>query len=278
MGGDKLVGEERVLNEVFKWEKELRDYVTSDFEKLYDLSLDQSFKNLPQAYQDKFYDVIDQWFLYTYTFLQSTAMQNEAVNRVLQVARTYDETIEKVEDLRHLSIEKLTYLADQQIAKNRLYALTQGGLTGSGGFLFLSSDLPVMVALNLRTVQMVGTSFGYNMHHPAEMLLALKVFHAGMLPKRMQYEAWEKLKKNTEKSYSALLNEQNLTDQTWLEQPIQQIFKTIAILSLRKKKFQGIPLLSIGIGATVNYRLARNVTSLAKHFYQYRFIHDKRVK
>ncbi|MGM8215614.1 EcsC family protein [Bacillaceae bacterium W0354] len=269
------MGEERVLKEINKWEADLENYVTNDFESLYEMWVQNSFKQLPHFFQKRFYEFVDQWFLYTYTFIQSTNAQNEAKNRILQIARTYDETIETIEDLQRLSIDQLTYLADQQVAKNRVYSFTQGGITGTGGWLFLGVDLPLIVALNLRSVQLIGSCFGYNMNNPIEMVIALKVFHAGTLPKRMQYQAWIDLKKSTENLESVLSEERMLTDQSWFEQPLNQIFKTIAIVSFKKKLIQGIPLISVGIGAITNYRLAKQVTDLAKRFYQHRLINER---
>ncbi|WP_238378765.1 EcsC family protein [Halalkalibacillus sediminis] len=269
------MGEERILREVSTWELELSDYVSNDFEKVYEIWVKDQFAKLPDNTQHRFFEVMDQWILYTYTFLQSTNAQVDATNRILQVGRTYDESIERVEDLRSISIEKLTYMADQQVARNRLYAFSQGGITGTGGWLLLGLDFPMMIALNLRSVQLIGTCFGYNMHNPLEMILALKVFHAGAMPKRMQYLAWEELKGSMEELEGIMDEQEWITDESWLEPPLQNLFKTLAIVMFKKKMLQGIPIVSVGIGAVSNYKLAKQVSDFAKKFYQYRLIHEK---
>ncbi|GAA0456151.1 EcsC family protein [Alkalibacillus silvisoli] len=266
------MGEKRVLTEIMRFEQEVASYVSNDFEKVYEIWVQDQFNKLPKRVQSKFFDSVDQWLLYTYTFLQGTNAQNESYNRILQVGRTYDEHVEKIEDLRHLSIEKLNYLTDQQVARNRVYAFVQGGVSGAGGWLLLGVDLPLMIGLNLRTVQLIGTCYGYNMHNPIEMLIALKVLHAGALPKRLQYEAWQNLKHDIDKYDSLMSQEKQLTNKTWIEQPLKNIFKTLAIIMFRKKLFQGVPLISVGIGATVNYKTAKDISDFAKRFYQYRFI------
>ncbi len=270
--------EERVLREIKRWEEQISSYEVNDFEKLYDEWLGHYFSKFPESVRERFFESIDQWFLYTYTFLQNTTTQTEAIERMIQIARTYDENIERIEDLRSLSIEKMTYLADQQVAKNRVYSFAQGGITGAGGFLFLAADMPLIVALNLRSIQLIGTSFGYNLNHPIEMIIALKVFHAGILPKRLQSAAWNDLKDLTDDFDSIMEDEAVLTDETWLDQPVRQLFKTLFIVSFRKKLFQGIPLISVGIGAAYNYKLARQLTDFAKRFYQYRFVHEQQSK
>lgn len=274
MKGESVMGEERILTEIKLWENELHD-ISNEFGSYYEDWMQESFERLPLKFKSKFEHFIEQWFLYTYTFLQSTTMQNDAIQRILQTARTYDDTIDTIEDLKELSIEKLTYLAEQQVARNRLYSFTQGGITGTGGWLLLGIDLPLIVTMNLRTVQLIGSSFGYNMNHPIEMLIALKVFHAGSLPKRMQYNSWNELKKSIEQQNSILEEKQIVKNEGWYEHIIKQIFKTIAIVSFKKKVIQGVPILSIGIGAVTNYRLARQISDFAKKFYQYRSITEK---
>lgn len=60
-----------------------------------------------------------------------------------------------------------------------------------------------------------------------------------------------------------------------IEVVLKQILKTFSIYALRRKLFQGVPVLGIAIGSTVNYRLTRNVTEFANRFYQVRYLLEK---
>ncbi|RPF55351.1 EcsC family protein [Aquisalibacillus elongatus] len=268
------MGEERILKSLHQWEGEIKQYNTNDFERMYELWTQSMFHKIPDHYQQKFFELTDQWFLYTYAFLQGTSYQINAQERILQTARTFHDDIQNISDLKKLRVEQLTYLADQQLAKSRVYSFTQGGITGTGGWFLLGVDFPLMVTLNLRSVQLIGSSFGYDMNNPIEMVLALKVLHGGILPRRLKYEAWEELKRESSELETIMKYEALLTDHTWFEQPINQVFKTLAIVMFRKKLFQGIPLISVGIGAFSNYKLAKDVTDFAKHFYQYRHLNE----
>ncbi|GAA3320517.1 hypothetical protein GCM10020331_031840 [Ectobacillus funiculus] len=57
----------------------------------------------------------------------------------------------------------------------------------------LSADLPLMLTLNLKAVQLIATTYGYDVNKPYEMMLALKVFHVAILPARLQRYAWHGL-------------------------------------------------------------------------------------
>lgn len=117
-----------------------------------------------------------------HALIQSSQSQLEARNRILGTSRLFNESIEQLEDLKALSIDQLTYIAEQQTARPRLYSFVQGGATGAGGLLLLTADFPVMIALNVKAVQLIATSFGHDVNKPYEMMLALKVFHASLLP------------------------------------------------------------------------------------------------
>ena len=112
------------------------------------------------------------------------------------------------------------------------------------------------------------------------MMIALKVFHAGMMPKRLQSTAWGNLveeAKTKEDDYFYVGNEE-LINTSWLEQPLKQVLKSIAITMFRNKRFQGIPLISMAIGAGTNYGTTRNISEFAQKFYQYRYLYEKQNK
>ena len=90
--------------------------------------------------------------------------------------------LEKIEDLKKLDIDQLQYIAEQQIARHRLYSFAQGGLAGTGGTLLLGTDIPAMAVINLRVVQLIAMTYGFEVNTPYEMMSSLKVFHTATLP------------------------------------------------------------------------------------------------
>lgn len=268
--------EKIVLDKIRAWENQWNTYQPNDFEVMYDQWMSRTFNDKNQGFKKTFFDRLDQWLFHTHAYLQGTAVQNEARERILSSGRLFNEDIYRVEHMKELSIDKLTYLAQQQISKGKLYSLAQGGLTGTGGYLLMGIDFPLMVTMNLRVVQLIGLTFGYEVNHPSEMMVSLKVFHAATLPKRLQKQAWDELKQELQ-SHVNFVYEGNdeLTDETWLDQPLKQTMKTLFILMFRKKVIQGLPLVSIALGATLNYSLTRQVSEFALRFYQYRYLLEK---
>ena len=269
--------EEVVLNEIRLWEKNLLNYEATDFQLLYEKYLERSFSLLPEKIQRQFFSVIDGWLFYLHSIIQGTQLQMDAKERILASGRIFRKDIEKIADLRQLEIDQLQYIAEQQIARHRLYSFTQGGLSGTGGTLLLGADIPAMAVINLRVVQLIAMTYGFEVNTPFEMMASLKVFHTATLPSRVQKEGWASLMAELEEQEELYFYEgsEKITDITWLEQPIQQLFKAMVIMLFRKRAIQGIPLVSMAIGAGTNYQLTRKVTEFAHKYYQLRYLKNK---
>lgn len=269
--------EETIWNELIDWEESLSKYEPNDLSVLYEKWLELTFSLLPDHTKETFFSKLDHWLFHLHGLIQSSQIQMDARERILITARIFNHDIMTISDLNGLSIDQLNYIANQQMVKHRIYSFTQGGMSGSGGMVLLSGDIPAMAIINIRIVQLIAMTYGYEVNTPVEMMLALKVFHAGMMPKRLQGVAWENLieeMKTKEDDYFYVGNEE-LTNTSWFEQPLKQVLKSVAITMFRKKKFQGIPLISMAIGAGTNYEITRKVSELAQKFYQYRYLFEK---
>lgn len=269
--------EQRIWDDIAGQRKGLGNMQLSDFQHLYDQWIEGIVNKIPIRKREVFFQGLDKALFELHSFIQSSSFQRESKKRIIDRAKVFEERIESLHDLKTLPIDRLIYLADSEIAKHRIYSLAQGGVTGLGGFVLLFSDLPMMAAINLRITQVIGMCYGYDANVPYEMMLSLKVFHAGTLPQRLQGYAWDELVKEVREREDEYfyLGTEALTDYTWLEQPLKQILKLMLISNLRKKVIQGVPILGIGIGSITNYQLTKQVTEFAHRFYQYRFLYEK---
>ncbi|UII55178.1 EcsC family protein [Cytobacillus spongiae] len=261
-----------------EWENHLYDYEPNDLQLTFDKYLDRSFSLLPEETQQQFFSVLDNWLFYLHALIQGSQLQMDAKDRIITAGRVFNPEIEEIENLGSLSIEQLQYIAQQQIARHRLYSFAQGGMAGTGEALLIGSDIPAMAVINLRVVQLIAMTYGFEVNTPFEMMTSLKVFHCATMPSRMQAIGWNELMeelKDTNERYFYEGNE-DLTDITWLEQPIKQLFKAMVIVLLKRKSIQGIPLFSMAVGAGSNYQLTKKVTNFTHNYYQYRYLLEKK--
>lgn len=272
--------DKRVLFEIQEWEMKLYSYEPNDFEWTYEKYLEKSFSLLPENIQEQFFSTLDNWLFHLHALIQESNMQQDAKERILTAGRVFNPELISIEDLNHLRIDQLQYIADQQIARHRLYSFAQGGIAGTGSSLMLGADIPAIAVINLRVVQLIAMTYGIEVNTPYEMMTSLKVFHASTLPARMQGKAWEELMRElqNQEEYYFYEGKEELADVTWIEQPAKQLLKGLAIFIFRKKTIQGIPFISMAIGASANYQLTRRVSEFAHKYYQYRYLHKKEGK
>lgn len=273
--------EERTWQSIVEWERQIESYQPTDFEMTYEKWLENSLENLNPRLRNKLFNSLDDWLFHTHSFIQGTQIQLDARQRILTESRIFNEDINQLSDLKMLSLDQLNYLSNQQTAKHRVISFTQGALAGTGGILLLGLDIPATLVINLRAVQLVAMSYGYDVNVPSEMMISLKVFHAATLPARIQAVGWQELKKELDNihQYNYFYEgDERLTDESWLDQPLQQVVKAFAIMAFRKKLIQGLPLVGMAIGAGLNYQLCRRVTDFSKQFYQMRYLMEKKEK
>ncbi|RST60592.1 EcsC family protein [Siminovitchia terrae] len=257
-----------------EWRQTLFEYETTDIENAYDKWVEQAFSLLPDSLQIQFFDKLDGWLFHLNSLLRESQLQTDAEERILRTARSMDGGIETLEDLRNLSIDQLTFLAEQQAARHRLYSFAQGGMTGSGKAVLVGSDLVGMAVINLRAVQLMAMSFGYSVQSPVGLLETLKVFHTATMPERLKMFGWEDLINDLQKGDEQFYyhEHERITDSSWVDEPLKHLLKVSLILMLSKKKVSGLPLASMAVGAGVNYKTTRKITDFTLKYYQYKHL------
>ncbi|MFC0187876.1 EcsC family protein [Fictibacillus aquaticus] len=273
------VRDEQVWRDIESWENDFFTYEPTDFGRTYDKWVSSQLERLPSEWGDKVSEWIDTSLFHIHAAIQNSQFQLDTRQRILSEARTFREDIYEIEDLQKCTIDQLIYMAEQEIARNRLASLAQGGLAGTGGVLLLGSDFPAAVTLGVRSVQSIALHYGFDIQKPAEMMRSLKVFHMATLPKKYQAHKWDELfheLQTTEEHPIFYAGNDEVADITWLSQPLKQGIKALAIVMLRKKLVQGIPLFGMALGAAANYQQARKITEIAHRFYQKRFLLENR--
>lgn len=269
--------EKELLVEIQLWQDHQFVEFTNDFINTFDYWLDETFARLPEEIQDKFFNQLDQWLFTIQSFIQQSENQAGKIENLLTEARTANPHIQTIAELKQLPIEHLNHFANREKSHHQLFSLVQGGVSGSGRTLLLGIDVPLLITINLRAIQNIACSYGYDIRHPFEMMIALKLFHAATLPRRFQKGAWSDLINEVQDKQDAYFYEgdEKIIHEKWSLQLCTQIMKAFLILLFRKNKNEGVSLISLAIGAGVNYQITKKVTEFAQRFYQYRLLLEK---
>ncbi|MBS4208766.1 EcsC family protein [Bacillus sp. FJAT-50079] len=269
--------DETLLESLEDWRQSFYEYEATDFENTYDKWVDRAFALIPESVQSQFFEKMDNWFFQVSSLIRGMQIQNEASDRILDAARAMNDDIHSLADMRKMPIDQLSFIAKQQAAKHRLYSLMQGGIAGSGQPLLIGSDFLSMFVINMRAVQLTAMSFGYDVQSPAGVLETVKVFNTATMPDRIKMFGWEDLmddlQKGTEQFYFNV--HERIIDQTWIDEPIKQLIKLGFIVCFSKKKISGLPIVSMAVGAGMNYNTTRKITNFALKYYQYKYLLEK---
>ncbi|WP_169864824.1 EcsC family protein [Sutcliffiella halmapala] len=259
-----------------EWEEALRTYEPSQFSNTLDYWLDKAFDYLPSEMKDMFFSQIDTWLFHLHGFIQQSSFQRQAEERIIKMAQSYKEEIETIEDIQSLTLRQKAFIADQQIAKQKLYSLVQGGMTGTGKFSTLAVDIPAFAALNIRTTQLIALSYGYRASSPNEMVKALQLFYCATVPKKYQYQRWQSLKEELGQEQDFYFDTLSEKDHpaVWLQQPLFHLVKLIFVIVLSRRKVNGIPVLGILTAAGSNYFWTKEVSGFAHHYYVMRHLSE----
>ncbi|MCQ6274391.1 EcsC family protein [Bacillus sp. V3B] len=270
--------EKKIFHEISEWENKIYAYESNDFQLVYDKYIEHSFQLLPLKKRQQFLSSLDNWLFHLHALIQGSELQIDAKERILASGRIFQDDIQTIEEMGSLTIDQLQYIAEQQIARHRLYSFAQGGMSGTGGTILLGADIPGMAVINLRVVQLIAMTYGIEVNTPYEMMTSLKVFNASTLPLRLQSQGWEELMNDLQHTSERYFYEGNedLANTVWIDQLLKQGLKGLAIVIFRKKLIQGIPFISMAIGAGANYQLTRKVTDFAHKYYQMRFLLQKK--
>jgi len=272
---NELEREMEILEEIKAWEHELQNDNRTDFQRTFSRWLDRKMDEIPDRMKKVFYEKVDASLFNLHSVIQNSFIQQDAKKQIILSARALNENIIEISDLHFLSVDQLHYLADLQTSKHRLYSFLQGGMTGTGGVLLIGADLPLQTILNLRSIQMISMCYGYEINNPYEMMTSLKVYHAALMPKHLQYSQWKELigeiDSEDRMGYFYSGNE-DLADVKSVEFLLKQIAKLSVVSLFKRKLVAGLPVVSMMVGATSNYHATRQITEFANKFYQYRLI------
>ncbi|MGV3464739.1 MAG: EcsC family protein [Heyndrickxia sp.] len=268
--------EQKVWEDIECWIQSFQTNEENDFQNLYGKWVDRAVSAVPESLTEPFFEKLDTWLFHLHSLLQGLQIQDEARDRIIKSAKALDDSIISIEDLKKLSIDQLSYIADQHVSRHKLYSLVQGGMTATGQPVFLTSDFLALVLINLRSVQLTATTYGYDVRKPFEMMTSLKVFHAASLPNRLKGSGWDDLTNDLDEHHSFYFYEgmEKIVDYRWLEEPFKQLLKVLFILLFNKKASKS-SFLSLAMGAGINYQFSRKLNQFAEKYYQYRFLLDK---
>jgi hypothetical protein len=202
---------------------------------------------------------------------------------IIKKAKKHGITITSIQDLAAQDIERLDRLAQGFFASAKVIAALEGAGCGLGGFGLIAADIPVLMGIIFRSIQQIGSCYGFIMRDPVMLPVIMNIYNAGSSDSSAVKSAVladmnlaaaamagkSAYVKATAKTKASLAI--NLIERSAGSLP-SQIAKNIS----KRKLGQLIPVFGAVIGAGFNYWLISSTMTSAYMFF--RKLHLERMK
>ena len=98
---------------------------------------------------------------------------------ILKRARNAGLNVSSIAELAEQDLEKLDLLARGYFSSNKIMAALEGGGCGLGGLALIAADIPALFSISFRSIQQIGSCYGFDMQDPDMLPVILGVIHAG---------------------------------------------------------------------------------------------------
>lgn len=160
-------------------------------------------------------------------------------------------------------------------------AVAEGAATGATGIFGLAADIPAIITLSLRTIHKIGLCYGYESHSEMDNNFVLGILSAssanlmsekiGALTTLRSIEVT--IAKQTWKAMAEKAASQQLAKEGGVI-AIKNLAKQLGINITKRKVLQTIPVISAGVGASVNGWYIKDVGWAARRAFQERWLID----
>lgn len=255
---DKLLEE---LKRCESWEKEQSDLWF--WEKLGRLPFKLLDKWTPAFLQKKIGSILDELGSYIQT-------GGGYLSSVSSLTSYYpDLKIDTLEEASLLTISEMDEASTKLTANRKRIATVQGASTGVGGIFTLSIDIPVLLGMQLKTLQDIAICYGYNPNDQKERLFIVKCLQftsSDIVGKKAILQQLSFFDSEDEELKREVISEL----QGWRE----------VVFSYRdqigwKKLFQTIPIAGLLFGAWINRSAIQDIAETGMMLYRKRRIVEK---
>ncbi len=260
----KMETKEQLLIELKKsedWEKAQNDLWF--WEKLGRLPFKLLDKFTPAFLQKKIGVILDELGQY----IQSGGRYLSSVSSI----KSYypDKQINQLEDVHLIAITEMDAAVTKLTSNRKRLATVQGASTGVGGILTLSLDIPLLLGIQLKTLQDIAICYGYDPKDKKERMYMVKV---------LQFVSSDIVGKKAILQQLSLIDSPNDHAKREVISEIQgwrEVVFTYRDQIGWKKLFQMIPIAGLLFGAFINRSAVNDIAEAGMMLYRKRRINGK---
>lgn len=247
------------------WEKDQSDLWF--WEKLGRLPFKLLDKWTPNFLQEKMGQIIDELSQYIQTggrYLSSTDKIKSYYSHL--------EHVENLQDTANLPLIEMDQAAEKLTNSRKKIATVQGASTGVGGIFTISLDIPLLLGLQLKTLQDIAICYGYEPHSEKERIFIVKCLQfvssdiVGKKAILQQLSSFDQPNSSRDREVIAEI-------QGWRE-----VVFTYRDQFGWKKLLQMIPIAGLLFGAFTNRSAIHDIADTGRYLYRKRKIRERLAK
>jgi hypothetical protein len=162
-----------------------------------------------------------------------------------------------------LSLEESDNIVEEKIKIYRNTAAAEGAVTGAGGLLLGLADFPLLIAIKIKLLFEIASTYGFSVNDYRERVYILHIFQLAFSSAKHRRNVFMTIQHWDEKSKSL---PEDINQFDW--RSFQQEYRDYIDLA---KLAQLIPVIGAPVGAVVNYRLIHKLGFTAKMAYHMRW-------
>lgn len=165
--------------------------------------------------------------------------------------------------LADASLQERERLVQKRINFYEKVAATEGGITGTGGFLMAMADFPALLGIKMKLLYEIAALYGHDVKDYRERLYLLRIFQLAFSSQQQRNIVYQQIK-NWDQQRQGLPTDIHSFD--WLT--FQLEYRDYIDLA---KLAQMIPGIGAVVGLAVNYRLIKHLGKTAMNAYRMRW-------
>ncbi len=196
------------------------------------------------------------------------------LSAILKSAQRKGLEADRMEDLRHASLEKLDELSQSLFSQNTVLAALSGGGAGLGGAVLIAADIPLLFMINFHLIQRIGAAYGFPMTSPECSPVVLSIYNAAAANSR---EARGSAMHEIGIAAAAMAGETPYQGRVRGTLPDQSrhLPRELAKNLVGRKLLQAVPLAGAAVGAGINYWFTRETAQTTYMLFRALYLEHK---
>ncbi len=183
--------------------------------------------------------------------------------------------IQELKGIQQLPIDVVDDVAKHYISQGEWMCAAEGAATGMGGIFLLAADAVSLLALQLRIIQQIGYSYGFDVTKPEEKIFAAKLLSEAYLhPAKKERESLIQEMRMAAKLVRGG-GPLGLIRQRLFIQGSAKIAEKIGIRMGGRKISQFVPVIGAVAGGVINKKVTGDVVRIAQEVYRDRLLNIK---